>query len=725
MNIRRPTTVCTAPGASIDSDRKAQHVRPDSPILRARGAQHVSTRWCPEARPPFPEPDTLFLLDAADEGDVLAQGGRLSVETKSYFTTDAKVSLVPGPFFRKGVANPSGDPAAALVYQVDGLLSLDEFTLTFWLRSAGCDYFDQPADTPVEFLRMGRHLSIGRSSAADLYAELLPLNTVARLELAPEDIPADGWRAVSVLWDGRTLVLMLGDEDRVTSEPGGDLDIGPCSGADDGLRLLPGSGTAHTFEISDLHISRYARTFGEVQVFTGPTVSVDTSSSSMEFSPYIGGALGLYTGLRGGRDGVAPDVGTHVRDAQFLACARGGMPLVRMSGLVSSTRVTDRGPGSDPRYAYDFTDVDDKVDLLAGEGVAFHITLDYNHPLTTAPGAEGHRTPPTDNQLYAEIASNLLAHLKQRCHVVSVALWNEPDIEYWHGTQEELYALWSAIQQQFMVEHPDLLLGTGDFAFRPGVLAHLDAIAAEELPVSAAYVHNYYQDFSMLVADIRAIRERAHECGFADIPIRLTEWHMWLPHQWQRYENTASVLQAWPNRFRNTHTAGYCLAFVYEAMAADPLVDMATFSSIGSVDYELLSGSLRRYMIADEAMLSNDDPPRPFPSFAAMSLIWKLRGERVRAESNWPSIRAIATTQDNRTTVVFGSYRPWQGEDLVDVAFDWHGLPHRFKWRLWLVDGRTVTDGRPMLVSEGGEDDLPLGLRVGVLSVGCIEIVAA
>ncbi len=698
-------------------------MRADSPITRARGAQHVSTRWCPEARPPFAEADTLFLLDAVDEGDVLAQGGRLSTQIKHYFETDAKVALVPGPFFRKGVANPSGDPEAALVHQVDGLLPLDEFTLTFWLRSAGCDYPEQPSADPIEFLRLGRHLSIGRSESGDLHVTLLPTDTVVRLDLTADDMPADRWRAVSVVWDGRTLTLMLGDEEKVATASGDVPDVGPCSGADGGLNLLPGSGTPHTFEISDLHISRHARTFGDVRVFTGPTVVVDASESSEAYPRYMGGALGLYAGIRNGYDGVDPDVGTKVRDAQFLACARAGMPLVRMSGLVSSTQVTDRGPDADPRYVYDFGAVDDKVDLLAREGVAFHVTLDYNHPLTTAPGPEGHRAPPSDNELYAEICSSLVEHLKQRCRVVSVALWNEPDIDYWHGTPEELHALWNAIQRRFMVDHPDLLLGSGDFAFKPGILTHLDAIAAEGLPVSAAYVHNYYQDFSMLLEDIRDIRERIDHHGFGDIPIRLTEWHMWLPHQWQRYENTTSVLQAWPNRFRTLHAAAYCLAFVYEAMAADPLVDMATFSSIGSVDYEHLSRSLRLYMIADEAMLTNDDPPRPLPSFSVMSLLWKLGGVRVRAESTWPSIRALATRDGDTTTVVFGSYRPWRSRDPVDVSLEWAGLPERFRWRLWLVDERTTADGRLMLAAEGGEGDVPLGVQIEALGAGCIEIV--
>jgi len=166
------------------------------------------------------------------------------------------------------------------------------------------------------------------------------------------------------------------------------------------------------------------------------------------------------------------------------------------------------------------------------------------------------------------------------------------------------------------------------------------------------------------------------------------------------------------------------LAFLAEAAATDGLVDMGSFSSVGEIEQDLLVDENR--FVADEAMLSADDPTRPFPSFFAMALVWKLGRTQVAARSTWPSIRVLATTDDDDvTTVVFGCYRPWRGDvDELDVSFDWTGLPERFAWRQWQVDARHSRHGRLELVASGDETDIPLGVRIGALGVGCIQLTA-
>jgi len=651
-------------------------------------SQHVAPAWFPADRPPAWEPDTLFLLDPRDEATVLAAGGRLADEYREYFApTTAKATLVPGPFSRLGVGQPGG-----LIFPVDGLLPVDQFTVSFWLHPTGA--------TSADLLTFGRHLVV-RLQDGEVVAQWLPAELDARVPLTT----GEGWQPYSVTWDGRVLTVLAGNGDRTATAkldtaPDTRPEARPCSGADGGLRI-----GGHGVEIAEVHVSRFARTPGAVVVFNGPTVSVDAGATDggRPFPRNVTGVLALYTGFRMHEDGKDPDVGTAIRDAQFRACAAAGMPLARFGGVVSATRIDEDG-------TYDFSVVDEKLRLLHELGVAFHFTLDYNHPTLGGNPAD----PPADPERYAEIASTVFAHLRQHYRVASVTLWNEPDIEdYWTGTREQFFDLWRVMQRRFLADHPDMLLATGDFAHAENTVAHLRDIAAHGLPVAAACMHTYAQDLDKVAADIQSIRTTADALGFPGLPIRLPEWGMDILLNQERYSNSRSVANAWPNRFRTDLSAAYAIAFVHDVLAADAGVDLATFSSIGSVDHGYLPPGA--YTIADEALFSSDDPPRPFPSFAALSMLWRLRGQRVAATSNWPGVRVLATTgaTTGATTVVYGSYRPWQPGDRFRLTLDWRGLPGRFTWKRWDLHG---------VVGSGDQDDLPIDVELAAVDAGAIEV---
>jgi hypothetical protein len=640
------------------------------------------------------EPDTLFLLDPRGEADVLAEGGRMADAYQDYFASPDRAALVPGPFGRLGV---TGD--TALVYPVDGLLPVDEFTVTFRLRAAS------PAPGVHVLAAFARSLVI-EADGPVLRARWLPSDTSVE---APLPV-GDDWAVVWVVFDGQELALL---DVREKCGPASCVAAAaPVSGADGGLRIAPGP-----HAVSDLHVSRLARTPGGVRVHHGPALAVDLGRQGREFPPYTAGVLGLYTGFRYGADGVEPDIGTAIRDAQFRACAEAGMPLLRMGGVVSATTVDEHG-------ALDFSVIDEKLDLLHHMGVAFHITLDYNHPLTG--GTEDMASlsrPPDDPERYAELCSEVMAHLRSRYRVVSVSLWNEPDIEdYWVGTLAEFHTLWRAVQRRFVQDHPDLLLNTADWAFAKNAIAHLEDIAEAGLPVAAACMHTYAQDLALVRHEVQEIRAAADRLGFDGLPIRITEWGMDILLNQERYADPHSVASAWPNRFKNTLSAAYAVAFVHDVLDADASVDLTTFSSIGSVDHDYLPVSA--YTICDEALLSSEDPPRPYPSFAGLSLLWMLGGARVAAVSNWPGLRVLATAHDGTATVVFANYRPWRAGGRVPVALVWDGLPERFTWRQFGFDDSMAADGRLMLLSEGDEADLPLGIDVAAVSVGGFQITA-
>lgn len=675
------------------------------------GVEHLLAKWTPGQGPIVNSPDALFVLDPVSEAQVLSEGGRLADEYSRYFAPEtARAPLVPGPFGRLGVGQTSGAGRPGLVYPLEGVLPSDEFTLSFWVRPVG------PVAGETILVQAARVLNVTYDGAV-LNVVLKEWGAQAAVETT---LPPDEWTAVTVVWRDPALSVFIGDQRVADAASETDGPRMPASWCDGGLLLLPGAVNEPSIELAEVVIQRWARTPDEHLLCHGPTIAVDAAApTGTDWSPWLGGSLALYTGMRVWQDGVDPDVGTSVRDQQFERCADAGLPVVRISGAVTATRVRDG--------ELDFTWLDDKLRVWAERGVAVHLTLDYNHPLTGG-GGEGDwdsiRLVPDDPERYAELCSAVLGHVRERVRVVSVALWNEPDIEdYWVGSLEQFFELWAAVQRRLAADHPDLPLGSGDFAHAETTQEFLRWAGERGLPVSAAYTHNYDQDFAAIAGRIRALRAAADEAGFADIPLRITEWGMHIMRQRELYFGPpTSVNRAWPNRFRTSAAAAYCLAFLAHVTEVDPLIDMGAFSSVGSVEPVLLTDS--NVFVSDEAMLSSDDPPQPFPSFHAMTLLWKLGGPRVRATSNWPGLRMVATNDGGVVTVVFGSFRQWRGyEDTIPVAFDWAGLPERFTWRLWIVDEAHETGGgRLRVVDEGDESDLLHGCRIGALSAACIQL---
>jgi hypothetical protein len=663
----------------------------------------------------------LFVLDPISETALLARGGRLSGDFAGYFAPGAmKAPLVPGPFDRLGVGQAVGaakeDPYrdAAFVVTVDGLVAADEMTVLLWLRVL------RPPAQRRTVLDLSRHLHVAAEAAAGggvrLTANLRPASVAVHL-----DLPAGAagvWHPVTVTLGDGLLTFALPSHGLETSAAVAAAPSEPVSGNDAGLCILPGAVAAPELEVAELTLLRTRRAPGLAAVVRGASVCVDLTADAGALSPGIGGALALYTGYRpAGPDGVDPDVGTAIRDKQMAAVGEAGIPLIRLGGVVSGTEITDHGVAASPRFTYDFTNLDERMAPMAATGARFHITLDFNVPHV---GGGVLASPPADPDVYAELASTVFAHIKSKYDVASVTLWNEPDIgAYWTGTPAEFHALWEVVQRRFLADHPEHLLGTGDFAMADSTILHLEEIAAAGLPISAAYFHTYHQDVAAVRADLRSVRSAMDRLGFAGVPLRITEWGLDIISQGHRYDGDTGVNRAWPNHFRTAHAAAYCLAFLAECVDTDPLFDAGAFSCIGAVDYALIPQD--HYSLCDEAMQSNDDPPYRFPAFGAMELIWKLGTRRVEATSTWPGLRALATSDAGVTTVVFGSYRPWLGHEPIDVAVGWKGLPDHFTWRLWRCDD-TTWHGRLEVNAQGDETTLPREVTIDALSVACLQL---
>jgi len=145
-------------------------------------------------------------------------------------------------------------------------------------------------------------------------------------------------------------------------------------------------------------------------------------------------------------------VPVHIR-AHHLLTTGDGTPELKWS----STNVYREDAGGKPTY--DFTILDGIFDEYKAAGVVPMVELgfmpkdltsgtnDYqvHYPGRTTSGSV--QAPPKDYAKWQELARVVTAHLVQRYGADTVRgwyfeVWNEPDIDYWHGTPEQYWELY-------------------------------------------------------------------------------------------------------------------------------------------------------------------------------------------------------------------------------------------------------------------------------------------
>jgi xylan 1,4-beta-xylosidase len=190
-------------------------------------------------------------------------------------------------------------------------------------------------------------------------------------------------------------------------------------------------------------------------------VTVDISAIEGKFTPiysWFGYDESNYTTTKNGQallrelHDLSP-VPVHIR-AHFLLASGDGKPELKWS----STNVYTEDAKGNPVYSWAI--LDQIFDAYAAAHVRPMVELGfmpealsshpepYHIPWPTRPGdVEGWSFPPKDYQRWGELAYQVAAHMRQRYgqDVVSTwywEVWNEPDIFYWRGTQEEYNKLY-------------------------------------------------------------------------------------------------------------------------------------------------------------------------------------------------------------------------------------------------------------------------------------------
>jgi hypothetical protein len=704
----------------------------------------LTTLWNPGTKPYQAEPDTTFLPGRwATEDDVLAVGGRMAYAWDTYYSTAAgnKASFVTGPY--ASVPAVTGNAAGAyMVLPLDGVIDANSFTVETWVKSVGADFTAQAFTSAYVFLAFdgtgtqGEGVFLSRTSATQITAKVVsPSGTVSTaLTIASGDIPADTWAALSVTYDGLTLVLRLGNNTKNATTTGS-LVSGSLTSADyqlGGLLVNPGVGggtvgtpaaPANLWQVAVPHVRRGARTPGTQTVAYAPGVLVDASIPAQTWSPYLTGVFSQYYGWSETvADGVTGSTGTAVRDAAIAAAGAAGCPLVRIDHIFDKVTIT--GTAASPTVT-DWSALDGPMDkwVAANPGIAFGITLDFTPPVLGATTA----TPPTNNGGFASLCSQAVAHwLTKGYKLAYLSLWNEPaDTFFWTGTSTQFAALWVAVAQRLQTDYGSNSavpkLGTGDdanaFGFQSAILT---AATSNSLPVGSWHAHDYSGQPRNVRTNVASGKSALSGGGQASGGVWITEWNdnQGILTQIATTPNSLSSNQA--DRVRRVRHAAMCHAIVTELQAAGATGGAFTRLGILADTY----GGIERNL----GMFTGDNPPRPLPAFAALSMLWKHKGQVLTTSATSPAVRATATwdSAGKVLTAVVSSYAPAKiGQPAQNVAVQWGNLPAAFTWKMWRFTDADVADGRPRLVSTGTQANLPQGVDLPPVGLYCIQLTSS
>lgn len=208
----------------------------------------------------------------------------------------------------------------------------------------------------------------------------------------------------------------------------------------------------------------------------------------------------------------------------------------------------------DGTLAFRWEQVDKIFDALQRIGLRPHVELS-TMPVALASGTatiddwEWNVTPPRDYAEWGQLVGAFARHCLDRYGLDEIAqwyyeVWNEPNINFWTGTQEDYWKLYDASARALKKVSPRLRVGgpvTARAAWIPELIAHC---SSKGVPLDFISTHIYPQDEFVeypggrgsphqpgrFVPDVvQRVRQTVRQSVLPDLPVLFTEWNSLIP----------------------------------------------------------------------------------------------------------------------------------------------------------------------------------------------------
>ena len=499
-----------------------------------------SVRWRPLARQSV-EADTLFLLDVDRERSLRPGGqGGLIAEAINPDPWGSAVIAVRGRY-REGMTNVGAPHPGYAWMPAEGVLAPDQFTIEFWLKSS-VSWSELPLEVPLSVsdatgsANFSLKVGGGVVTAALAQEQRDPSTDVEATSDVLAGEPAGRWVELAATLEKQTLSLYVNGV-RVAVAGGA---VGPLEWSDaaigDGLSLLGADGRPTVdLTLSDLRISRWARSPGQRVSLAPPTLTVDASRPTGE--DVRQSLLGVLHTVGSGKDRrlVAPSVRV-VRTDKLLTAT----PI-----KVGAPDATHPSAGVSGRFSYDWRVVDRTMRYIVSLPATPYLSIDATPSLlggSVLPfsGAELRgdalamnsafpSQPPDDLGAYAAMVEDLVHHIVAQDHIRVAAwgVWNEPnDPMFWSGSFAQYVRLYAVAARAVKKADSSALVGGPETVTEPQwIPAFVRAVAQQHLPLDFISFHYYTGSVGTLDATRAMVDELASQDGIRSPPLIVGEWN--------------------------------------------------------------------------------------------------------------------------------------------------------------------------------------------------------
>lgn len=698
--------------------------------------------------------DAVFVMDPVDEATVLKEGGMLHADPLTYADAAATKATLGSGRYRRSVAWATAK--GTYVVCPDGLFGTDEWTVTIAVNPGGSAATALGSTwTLWKVIAASQAITLAQSGTS-LTATISGTggSVTATKTITSTDIPASTWTMITVSWKASIangLKITIGDSTSPSSSTNSanpawlnkPYSAAPRVAQGNGMfighdRAAGGTEPAGV-AVSDMVIYRYARTVTNQDFRPKPGITIDANTTQGTWPRELAGVVMHHSSWDRSEAGETA-LGTAVREAQLDLAEDAGCPHYRIAefnersiptvsgGVVQSVNVTDliahldralnRGATIGMHLGY--------MPTALGGGTGSNA---YHLPNPTTIGAANQAAANVEFARYCSMTFTALKSYYDGLNgagwfaskLKALTFWNEPQNQWLDGTTA-FVDLWEQCAIRMAADHPDLptLGGSngGSDTYEDAILARA---TANSRPYGMAAIHPYNPMSLTGHIDEHANRKAdLVAAGFSSAKVQPDEWGMISAVSSGGSNGQAIAAYEQPQRQVSSYMGAYAHAFIYEMLQQGATI--GAFFRLGQTPTFSSTSQSEEMM----GMLSKHNPPRPWPVFAAFSLMWKLSGTRISASTTFPHLRAMATkTAGGVITVVYGSFRGHRPREVSTGQIAWSGLPTSFTWEQWRVDARDEQDGRPYLVDIGDETDLPLAFDLTGEGVGAIQITPA
>ena len=276
--------------------------------------------------------------------------------------------------------------------------------------------------------------------------------------------------------------------------------------------------------------------------------------------------------------------------------------------------------------------------------------------------------PPKDYEKWISVCEHIIRHYNEGwadgfyMNIQYWEIWNEPDGNFWLGTEEEYFRLYKEAVQHLKGRFPNLYFGgpalsAGRNAFAEHMLEYLTK-DGERVPLDFYSWHTYADTPEKVQEQAKAARELLDSYGYQGTKSILDEWNYM--ENWENVSSSIEVIQSMKGAAFN----GAVLAALQDAPC-----DIAAYYDAQMCFEKSWNGLFKPGEVGSfYEGFAVVERKKGFYPFQAFGKLYQL-GKQVKAECDAESLKVVAATNGAVHGVLISNYQK-EGSEAVTLKLE-------------------------------------------------------